>query len=84
MALPGIKPKTQTEKVNLELSQVPTTITERLKLPGIETLHARPVEEIAAVLTNVLKSRPGIEEIKLVVGSHIEIKYAANPLNQLR
>lgn len=80
----GLKVKSQTEKVNLELSQVPTVTTERLMIPGIETLHARPVDEIGAVLANVLKSRPGIQEFKLVVGSHIEIKYAANPLNQLR
>jgi len=42
-------------------------------VPGIKTLHQRPVSEIAEVLANVLRSSPSIVEFRYVIGSHIEI-----------
>jgi len=78
MPLPGITPKTQSDLVDQNMKDV----TDILKLPGIEALHTKPVEEIAAVLANLLKSRVGITSLKFVVGSHVEVTVAANPFNQ--
>lgn len=49
------------------------TITERVYIPGIETLHHKSTDEIAATLANVIKSRSTVRAITYVLGSHIEI-----------
>jgi hypothetical protein len=50
-----------------------TSTTERIVLPGIETLHLKPADEVAQALTNVLKSRAHITSIRYQVGAYIEI-----------
>lgn len=52
-----------------------TPVTEQLRVPGVETLHLMPREDIADVFVNVLKSRSGITEVKWVVGKYFEITY---------
>lgn len=50
-----------------------TLHTERIRLPGIETLHLKPVDEVSAVLANVLKSRNSVTTLVFQVGQYIEI-----------
>lgn len=84
MPLPGSKATNQTQVVEQHLASQEREVTDILKIPGIEKLHLKSVDEIAAVLANVLKSRPGVKSFKFVVGSHIEIVCDSNPLGQLR
>lgn len=60
------------EKLGHE-SKVRHDITEKLSIPGIENLHLKPVEEIALVLANVIKSRRAIKSFTYQVGEYIEI-----------
>lgn len=52
---------------------VPETTTEKVRVPGIETLHEKPADEIAEVLALVLRSRSNVVAIKYELGSHIEL-----------
>jgi hypothetical protein len=47
--------------------------TDRLRLPGIEGLHLRPVDEIAETLAVALKARPNVREVRYVIGEYIEL-----------
>lgn len=76
--------KSQQELLDAELQMQNTVETKRLNLPGIEKLHTKPTDEIAAVLTNVLKSHAGVTEVRWVLGECIELKYNTNPQGQLR
>ena len=51
----------------------PDTITEKIRIPGIETLHEKEADEIAEVLSIVLRSRAHIKELRYIVGEHIEL-----------
>lgn len=84
MAIPGVGASTQQEAVDRDLASQNKQQVETLRLPGIETLHTKSADEIAAVLTNVIKSRSGITKLVYVVGEGIEITYDGNPFNQLR
>lgn len=66
-------PKTQTDLVNEDLLMQPKVTSEVLRLPGIDVLHQKTKEEIAEVLTMVLKSRSNIVGLNWVVGKHIEL-----------
>ena len=70
-------PQTQNDIVKEKLggreSAVRHEITERVVLPGIETLHLKSSDEIAKTLTNLIKSKQGIKVLSYVVGSHIEL-----------
>jgi hypothetical protein len=75
MSLPGIIARNQSELVQQKMESVESSEqTEILKLPGVTTLHLKSHAEIAAVLTNLLKSRSNITSIKYVLGSHFEIE----------
>jgi hypothetical protein len=84
MPLPGLNMKTQNEVVEQELQSTTKEFTEIVKLPGIDKLHTKPFDEIGLVLANLIKSKAGITALKFVVGSHIEITFDANPMNQIR
>jgi hypothetical protein len=47
--------------------------TERLYLPGIETLHFKATDEVAAVLANVIKSHANVTVLTYHVGKFVEI-----------
>ena len=78
------KPNDQTEKLKIQLSAQTDFVTERLALPGIETLHTKGAAEIAQVLANVIKSRHGVTKISFTFGECVEITYNSNPHGQLR
>ena len=65
--------KTQQDLVTEDLMSQPRVSKEKIRLPGIETLHLKSKEEIAEVLTMVLKSRTNIVGLNWVLGSHIEV-----------
>jgi hypothetical protein len=68
-------PRTQEQLVNqmrIEEGSMEPTVN-RLRLPGIGTLHLQDREEIAAVLINVLKAQKNIVEFKWVLGEYIEL-----------
>lgn len=69
-----MRQKTQADLVQEELASIePVDRTDKLVLPGIETLHLKPTIEIAEVLANVLRSRPNITRMDFIIGSHIEL-----------
>ena len=76
--------KSQSDLLREQIEAQNEEITEVLKVPGIQTLHTRSKDEIAAVLSNLIKSRAGITSLKFVLGSHIEITCNSNPHSQLR
>jgi hypothetical protein len=84
MTLPGLTAKNQNDLVQQELNNNSNLITETIKPPGIDILHTKPIDEIAAVLANLLKSRGNLKAFKFVVGSHLELTFDQNPLNQIR
>lgn len=70
--------KTQQDIVNQMKMEEETTLGEqqfkrKVAVPGIQTLHQKSADEIAEVLTNVLRSQPDITEIRWVVGEFIEL-----------
>ena len=74
----------QTDLLKEQLQSQNQEFTEKLKVPGIETLHQRPAAEIGAVLANIIKSRAGVTSLSYVMGSHVEITFNGNPHTQLR
>lgn len=65
--------KDQADHVREDQAQISVNTVTRLPMPGIKTLHHRPIPEIAASLAAVLKSQSDIKEMKYVVGEYIEI-----------
>ncbi len=47
--------KTQADLIREKSRDEETVVTERLRLPGIETLHMRPREEVAEIFANVVR-----------------------------
>lgn len=84
MTLPGITANSQGEQLKNEMATQSREVTEQVRIPGVETLHERPVEEIGIVLANLIKSRSGITKLTYVKGSHFEITSDGNPFGQLR
>lgn len=64
---------TQADLVAEEQLKEERVTSEKIRIPGVESLHLKNRDEIAEVLVNVLKSRAGIKEIKYVVGKYIEV-----------
>lgn len=50
-----------------------TFTTERVYIPGIETMHLKPIEEVAGVIANLIKSRANLTVLTFHVGKFIEI-----------
>ena len=65
--------RTQQDLVNEELLSQDRVTIEKLKLPGITTLHTKSKEEIAETLAMVLKSRANIVGMNWVLGKYIEL-----------
>ena len=65
--------RTQDDIVKHDQGFQPQEVTDRVTIPGIELLHEKSTDEIAEVLTMVLRSRPNIRRFTYVVGSHFEI-----------
>jgi len=84
MSIQGSKSKDQQTQVNNELATQNNTVTDKLNIPGIKTLHTKPVDEIAAVLANLIKSRAGITKLTYNIGEDVEVTYNSNPHSQLR
>lgn len=72
------EPKNQNDIMNkdsVDAPRVETPRTEIFKVPGVETLHTKPVEEIGNVIANVLRSRSNIKSITYEIGKHFELTY---------
>lgn len=65
--------KTQADIVAEDKGFQPKTVTTKVVVPGIDSLHNKTAAEIAEVLTLVIKSQNGIKEFKYVLGEYIEI-----------
>ena len=65
--------KTQDDIVRDELGYQPTEEVRKVRLPGIESLHQRPINEIGEVLANVLRMEANVKEMRFVVGKYIEL-----------
>jgi hypothetical protein len=64
---------TQADIVKTDQGYVPKTLSEKIKIPGIENLHEKPTDEIAEVLATVLRSRSNVQEVRYVLGEYIEL-----------
>lgn len=64
---------TQEDHVREDQANRKVETTTRLAMPGIKTLHTRPLPEIAASLAAALKSQSDVKELRFVVGEFIEI-----------
>lgn len=65
--------RTQDDIVRDQAGYLPPEEVRKVVLPGIETLHTRPIPEIAEVLANVLRMETNVTELKWVVGKHFEL-----------
>ena len=73
--MPLPPPRNQQEIVDRFLAQEDKVVTEKLRIPGIETLHTKTVDEIAATLANVVRSRAHLLEIRWSIGEFIEVTF---------
>lgn len=73
-SLPQIQ-ETQDDLVHQQSDVKPDEATERLRLPGIKTLHTKNLAAIGEALANVLKSRPNITSLTYKIGEYVEITY---------
>jgi len=71
--------KTQEDIVSASLEPTPEQTTVKVAVPGIQSLHTRPVQEIAEVLSNVMRSEPNVIEVKYVLGKYIELTTIDHP-----
>lgn len=72
------QPKTQGDivKADTKLAGLGETVTDEVRIPGMEKLHEKTKEEIATTLAVVMKSRPGIQGIQWSVGDpYIRVTY---------
>ena len=65
--------KDQSDHVREDQASLKVETVSRIAMPGIKTLHTRPLPEIAASLAAVLKSQSSIKEVRYVIGEYIEI-----------
>ncbi len=65
--------KTQGDIVMDNSLYTPEQTTIKVAVPGIQSLHTRSTEEIAEVLSNVMKSQSNVIEIRYVLGKYIEL-----------
>ena len=66
--------KTQEDIViNNSEAYAPEQTTVKVAVPGIQNLHTKSTEEIAEVLSNVMRSRNNVVEVKYVLGKYIEL-----------
>lgn len=72
--------KTQADIVNQANAEEKVALggqeTHKVVVPGIKTLHQQSAEEIAIVLTNVLRSAPNITKLEWVIGEYIQLTSA--------
>lgn len=61
------------EQLGSRADQRLTPITERIDIPGIESLHLKSTKEVAEMLANILKSRNKISILTYHVGKYVEI-----------
>lgn len=47
--------------------------TEYIRLPGLDVLHKKTKEEVAEIITNVLKSQANIVGMKWMFGTSMEL-----------
>ena len=65
--------KTQEDIVISNVTYSPEQTTVKVAVPGIQSLHTKSTEEIAEVLSNVIRSRSNVVEVKYVLGEYIEL-----------
>jgi hypothetical protein len=65
--------KNQADHVREETGFVPVSVTERIVIPGLQTLHNKTADEIGQALGLILKSRSNITEIRYKIGEFIEL-----------
>lgn len=68
-----MRTNTQEDIVKKDKGFIPKTLTQQVRIPGIETLHEKPTDEIAEALALVLRSRSNVIAVKYVLGEYIEL-----------
>ena len=51
----------------------------KVAIPGIQSLHHRPTNEIGEVLSNAILSQANVTEVKYVLGKYIELTINNTP-----
>lgn len=74
--------QTQQDLVKEFLKDEPNVVTEKLRIPGVESLHLQPLDEVAEKLAevfyNVLRSRSNLLEFRYSIGEFIEVTWRKN------
>ena len=65
--------KNQADHVTEEMGFKATQVTERVVIPGLQSLHNKTAEEIGAALALILKARSNVIEVKYRLGEFIEL-----------
>lgn len=66
-------PKTQDDIVRESKGYQPVEVVKKVRIPGIEQLHTKPLAEVAEALSIVLKSHSNVTQFTWKLGSHIEL-----------
>lgn len=73
--------RTQSDIVREDRLRRHEPVVNKLRIPGIDKLHTKEVEEIAETLAVVLKSQSMLREFRWVVGEYIEL--TSDPVEML-
>lgn len=65
--------KTQDDHVKELKDKEYSLVVNKVRVPGIETLHNKSREDICIALSNVLKTQPNIKELRWVIGEYVEL-----------
>jgi len=68
-----LRQKNQEDIVAADGGIAPEVVKEKVRIPGIETLHEQPSDEIGEVLAMILRSRAHVKEVRYVVGEYVEL-----------
>ena len=74
----SIRSQSDIVALNNEKSEKGKEVVDKIRIPGLSSLHLKPKDEIAEVLINLLKSRHGVTEVKWRIGEdYISLSYIA-------
>lgn len=68
-----MEPKTQDDLVKMSKGYQPEEIIRKVRVPDIERLHTKSVEEIASVIANVVRMESVFTKLVWVPGKGIEL-----------
>jgi len=65
--------RTQMDHVKQDKGFQPEYVERKVAIPGLQNLHEKPVQEIAEVIANVLRTERNVVEFHYVLGESITL-----------